>query len=1327
MSYIEDINNLQSVTFDDMVNIAARNLSPDKLISPWLGLSHGVKLLEDEEELNKYLCAYGEMHKEKINLALESITDPTEFVNKELTIIDWGCGQALATVCFFDYLHGLGLIPNIKKIILVEPSRAAMKRAEFHVSKYVDASKISVKNVYLNDIQVDDIATRDGLVLNFFSNILDIDSVDLNHLSSTIMDAVPADQLHFCVGPQNVGASRISRFAELFNISEEDLINAHAGHLAGRGTINLLVFRVQTRVAKIVKVEYQHRKSRTIENSTTLQNILRDISPSSSPTVNALQFYKLAIELERFKSANVTDNYPLPMHFDDNVPGKLNIDIQDNQEFETAFLKNANPRYTKWPKHLNIGIGVRIGDKIFRLLQYIYPFEDIKNIDISSQYVSVSLSDFILDPNVADDLEMSEDMLKSIELMIKDNAVSLSSLENVIKEAISNDATIDECLLVALTSEAPALSQINSELKNLIGSSDLSPLLDSFLKGYLSNNHIEDVNPDTLIQVVDMDESQRKAVQSSLESKVSVITGPPGTGKTQMILNLIANLMMRDKSVLIASKVNKAVDNIKERYDLIDENQYLIRFGSKETVRDQVLPYLEVMLGKIQALDFNDRELNQLLSRYNKACELVARGRKLLLELATLREEYPSYDIELTRLSSEKADLERSFEEELNNLDADYSDVIEYCRSISIDWASQKTFNKQQLNTIQSKNSGIGKLFFRKKKYAEIILNNLLSLPNSFLSKIEDETGIYSVNDIKNGNDLILICEKSLEIINRILSYTEARNQANSRHEKSVRHNESCIERCTSKQAQCKERMTALSDFQHDIEQNLDYGKKVIASIGHDILTNKVYQRMASANAASAITRFRSYLPDRIPWRHDEIAGYKRDAVDFIKVFRLNAVTNLSVKNAYPLEKEIVDVVIIDEASQCDVASALPLIQRAKQIVIIGDPLQLRHISGINPDEEQALREKLNIADNTLLRYSNQSLYDYCQSLIVTAPTNNRRVVLEGHYRCHPEIIGYSNDFFYERRLGTRLQVYTREQNPQLAQKGIIWEDVRGEQKSDNNNINEAEVSRCIKIAERLLNSDPNIQIGIISPFRHQAQEINAKMETLKQQFGNRIVADTVYKFQGAECDVIIYSLVVTDNSPETKIRWIDYNCPNLVNVAVTRAKTALYVVGNKEYIRAKSSLSLPLGYLVDYAERRATVRTDNDVTTYVIDTNVFIDCPDILDRIRHQDRIIVPTKVVDELDKLKVTLNPEDKQKAERALRTLNSSYDTNRIRIENADTQYLPADLRRNNPDNLILSVAMKFRNHNVMLLTSDNGLQLKARGLGIRTQSLREFIEL
>lgn len=173
-------------------------------------------------------------------------------------------------------------------------------------------------------------AVSDGLVINFFSNVLDIDSVDLNHLSTTIMDSIPAEQLHFCVGPQNIGASRISQFAGLFNITEEELINAYAGRLSGRGTVSLLVFRVKTRVAEIVKVEYQHRRSATIENNITLQRILRDIAPSSSQSINALQFYKLAIELERFKSAKVTDDYNLPMHFDEvNSPGKLNIDIQE--------------------------------------------------------------------------------------------------------------------------------------------------------------------------------------------------------------------------------------------------------------------------------------------------------------------------------------------------------------------------------------------------------------------------------------------------------------------------------------------------------------------------------------------------------------------------------------------------------------------------------------------------------------------------------------------------------------------------------------------------------------------------------------------------------------------------------------------------------------------------------------------------------------------------------------------------------------------------------------------------------------------------------------
>jgi superfamily I DNA and/or RNA helicase len=293
------------------------------------------------------------------------------------------------------------------------------------------------------------------------------------------------------------------------------------------------------------------------------------------------------------------------------------------------------------------------------------------------------------------------------------------------------------------------------------------------------------------------------------------------------------------------------------------------------------------------------------------------------------------------------------------------------------------------------------------------------------------------------------------------------------------------------------------------------------------------------------------------------------------------------VKNSYPLSNGFFDIVIIDEASQCDVASALPLIYRAKQLVVIGDPLQLKHISAVNADEEMAIKNYLDFAENPFVKYADYSLWDYCKDLVTIAKENSRPVVLDCHYRCHPQIIGYSNRMFYERIIGTTLNVKTIEKNPMLRQKGIIWEDVRGVQRSERLNINDAEVGRCISIASDLATQYPNISIGIISPFRHQAQELNAH---IPDKLTNRIVADTVNRFQGDERDVIIYSLVVTSNSPNSKIRWIDYSVPNLVNVAVTRARTALYIVGNRNYIKSHSRLDLPLGNLVDYCETHASV-----------------------------------------------------------------------------------------------------------------------------------------
>lgn len=133
-----------------------------------------------------------------------------------------------------------------------------------------------------------------------------------------------------------------------------------------------------------------------------------------------------------------------------------------------------------------------------------------------------------------------------------------------------------------------------------------------------------------------------------------------------------------------------------------------------------------------------------------------------------------------------------------------------------------------------------------------------------------------------------------------------------------------------------------------------------------------------------------------------------------------------------------------------------------------------------------------------------------------------------------------------------------------------------------------------------------------------------------------------------------------------------------------------------------------------------------NSGKTYIIDTNVFVEYPNICDIIGKDNQIVLSAKVIDELDKLKITLNEIEKNNVSKALKNINHSLDNSNVSFEVANTQLLPIDFNRRSPDNMILSVALKYKDNNPILLTSDNGLQAKAKGLRIVTISLKEFLK-
>ena len=132
-----------------------------------------------------------------------------------------------------------------------------------------------------------------------------------------------------------------------------------------------------------------------------------------------------------------------------------------------------------------------------------------------------------------------------------------------------------------------------------------------------------------------------------------------------------------------------------------------------------------------------------------------------------------------------------------------------------------------------------------------------------------------------------------------------------------------------------------------------------------------------------------------------------------------------------------------------------------------------------------------------------------------------------------------------------------------------------------------------------------------------------------------------------------------------------------------------------------------------------------NKENLYIIDTNVFVNYPEIISKINKEYPVILSAKVLDELDKLKSTLDNDGKMKVQKALKSINKNIDIRDIRMEIADLSLLPIDFNKHSPDNMILSVALKYVSENPIILTSDNGLQVKAKGLGLTTISLKEFL--
>lgn len=239
------------------------------------------------------------------------------------------------------------------------------------------------------------------------------------------------------------------------------------------------------------------------------------------------------------------------------------------------------------------------------------------------------------------------------------------------------------------------------------------------------------------------------------------------------------------------------------------------------------------------------------------------------------------------------------------------------------------------------------------------------------------------------------------------------------------------------------------------------------------------------------------------------------------------------------------DCVIIDEASQCNPATALLPIMRGERLMLVGDSNQLQPITNVTPKTNE----------HFMKHHQVPLMYDYTKksilNLMLETDTISRSVLLKYHYRSVEPIIQFSNQKYYMNRLEIKT---AKGQNDSLK---LI--DVPSHEQPSLANASEVD-----KVIQEI-KANPNQSIGVIAPFRKQVKQIENAL--LKIDHPN-VTVGTVHSFQGDQKDKIIFSLGLSSHTHDKAFTWVQDN-HELLNVAVTRAKHSLCLVGDvKEIIK---------------------------------------------------------------------------------------------------------------------------------------------------------------
>ncbi len=588
------------------------------------------------------------------------------------------------------------------------------------------------------------------------------------------------------------------------------------------------------------------------------------------------------------------------------------------------------------------------------------------------------------------------------------------------------------------------------------------------------------------ITPLSLSDSQQQVIKNIDNTKFIAVQGPPGTGKSQTIVNLVAHLVANGKTVLVASRMDKAVDVVADRLNDLGAKHMALRAGRLNYQR-QLSSDLNNLIANNEDLDSDVENILlvdtkdmkdhlDLLKDYENKCEKI------------IKLEQDWHDLDMEVLENEKTTGKMQFIQcPLNRVEIEAVALI------------LKTLEKNQQKS-------------------------------GFFANIANFTSLNHLKKILKLKDF----DVNFENLNRLrteLEFAEMQYRLNKI--------ESDIQK-TGNLHILTEQIRQMKKKQGTLAKNILKNKRREALKA--LLRDENKRRRLKVHAKSLVTSRKRLQTNILE---------EEDFKPLLEAFPCWCVTTYAVSDSLPLKPGMFDVAIIDEASQCDIASCFPILFRAKRAVIVGDDKQLPHLSFLEKAKEQSFLSQYGIPDKYQLmwRFRTNSMFDLADYYSMNS------VMLDEHFRSLPPIINFSNHEFYNDRIRVMRKDRPDEKVLELVEvpEGKVDFDA-------TRNLPEIEalVKRLYEIVveDERQNPDNPVSIGIISPFRAQVEQLKVSVAKVLSDHmirKHQIEIGTAHTFQGDERDIMLISWAIADNSYTQSLIFLQK--PNLFNVAITRGR----------------------------------------------------------------------------------------------------------------------------------------------------------------------------